>query len=72
MRELVEGDLPAEELYDIQNDPWALNNVINKPELADELKNLRAELDGWRLRTDDAAYIAKRGVDKAQLIHAGD
>ncbi len=72
LRELVEGDLPAEELYDIQKDPWALNNLIKKPELAGELKTLRAELNGWRARTNDAAYIAKRAVDKAQVIGATD
>ncbi len=64
LRELVEGDLPTEELYDIQQDPWGVNNLINKPELAGTLKNLRAEMNAWRVKTKDAAYIAERAKDK--------
>ena len=72
LRELVEGDLPAEELYDIQSDPWALNNLIGNPAQAQTLKNLRAEMDGWRVKTGDAAYIAGRATDNKSANHGGE
>ena len=72
LRELVEGDLPAEELYDIEKDPWAINNLIDNPAQAATLANLRAEMNGWRVKTSDAEYIASRKVDKAQVIGDGE
>jgi hypothetical protein len=53
LRQLVEGDVPDEELYDLSTDPWMTNNLMNDPEKAPLLKTLRAELDAWRDRTND-------------------
>ncbi len=72
LRELVVGDLPTEELYDIEKDPWAINNLIAKPEQAKTLKNLRAEMDKWRVKTKDAAYIASRAADKKPISGKGE
>ena len=44
---------PKEELYDLENDPYELNNLAGKPQYATHLKRLRAELKGWQKRTDD-------------------
>lgn len=38
---------PAVELFDCVEDPWNRNNLIDKPELADVAKRLRAQLDQW-------------------------
>ena len=44
---------PKEELYDLENDPYELNNLAGKPQYVTHLKRLRAELKGWQKRTDD-------------------
>lgn len=38
---------PAEELYDVENDPHCLNNLINDPKLLDLKTELSRELDAW-------------------------
>lgn len=38
---------PAEELYDLQQDPWELNNLAADPKYVDVKKRLSAELDRW-------------------------
>ena len=41
---------PAEELYDVQADPYEQKNVVADPAHAKEADRLRALLDDWRLR----------------------
>ena len=48
---LIFGKRPAEELYDLRNDPHQLTNVADKPEYADALKQLRARVDEWMKQT---------------------
>ncbi len=51
--ELCFGLRPAEELYDLRNDPWQTNNVAAMPALADAKEKLRADLEAWRQSTKD-------------------
>jgi len=44
---------PKEELYDVNADPYSLNNLANDPDHADTLAKLRAILDDWQQRTND-------------------
>ena len=44
---------PEEELYDLKNDPWQLNNVADKPEYAEARRKMRAMLDKWMSDTGD-------------------
>jgi len=44
---------PAEELYDVNKDPYSLRNVADDPAYADALGRMRAVLDDWIRRTDD-------------------
>ena len=44
---------PKEELYDIKNDPWELNNLASSPKHKHLLDTMRAELDKWIVETDD-------------------
>jgi arylsulfatase A-like enzyme len=44
---------PAEELYDLQADPWEVNNLAGNPESAVELLRLRQALDTWIVQTGD-------------------
>jgi hypothetical protein len=44
---------PAEELYDLEKDPYEIHNLAASPEHADILKRLRGELERWIESTQD-------------------
>ncbi len=44
---------PEEELYDLQNDPYELNNLANIPQFQDTLIHLRKVLKEWIVETND-------------------
>jgi arylsulfatase A-like enzyme len=48
---------PAEELYDIENDPLELNNLATEPAHAAQLAELRAEVVTWMSETGDEGRI---------------
>ncbi|TWT82366.1 Arylsulfatase [Planctomycetes bacterium CA13] len=47
LAEIYFGERPAEELYDVIEDPAQVNNLVNDPSLADVLKEHRGILDKW-------------------------
>lgn len=50
----LEMGRPAEELYDMQNDPWQLNNLAESQAQNARLEEFRTVLKSWRARTGDA------------------
>ena len=48
---------PEEELYDLQNDPYELNNLAALPEVQDTLVHLRKVLNKWMVETNDLGRI---------------
>lgn len=44
---------PAEELYDVVNDPYQFNNLAANPDYNEDLKKMRQQLDNWILEFDD-------------------
>jgi len=46
-----ENDL--DELYNLEEDPFELNNLIDKKDYKDILSDMKSRLDRWRNRTDD-------------------
>lgn len=54
---------PEEELYDLQNDPYELNNLARLPEVQDTLLQLRSVLQDWMEQTNDLG-----GIPEADLI----
>jgi hypothetical protein len=44
---------PAEELYDLQNDPHEIENLAGRSEFEDELIRHRQILEEWIRKTDD-------------------
>jgi len=47
----------VEELYDVENDPWEINNLAGDPKYADVLKRMSDALDQWRKKTKDVGVI---------------
>jgi N-sulfoglucosamine sulfohydrolase len=47
-----------EEFYDLENDPDALNNLIDDPKYKSEIERLREALADWMKRTEDPALGA--------------
>jgi arylsulfatase A-like enzyme len=65
--------MPEEELYDMDADPWAMNNLVksDKPEHQAALKKLRGALEKWIVESDDqgrfpepAEVAANQGATK--------
>lgn len=50
---------PAEELYDLENDPDELANLAANPAYAADLERLRAELDRWLADAGDTSIEAE-------------
>ncbi len=44
---------PAEELFDVVNDPYQLRNLAENPEYANALDEMRRLLDNWTVKFDD-------------------
>ncbi len=60
LKEIVEGDLAEEALYDLKNDPWGMHNLIDDPEVKPVVARLRASMDQWRQTAGDAEYVQER------------
>lgn len=56
----------AEELYDIENDPDCLVNLIDASAHQDALAKLQAALDAWMVRTGDDMLDTFRNRDSAE------
>lgn len=68
-RHLAQGDLApasaqwfqtprsAEELYDLENDPWEIHNLANSADHKSVLEELRAECTRWQLDVKDAHLV---------------
>lgn len=54
---LVAGKRPAEELYDLEADPYEIKNLASSPEHQAILQRLRAELERWIETTNDQGRI---------------
>ena len=54
----------AEELYDLENDPFELNNLSNNSLYHDKLKELSAALDSWIDEIDDLGRIPEKELYK--------
>jgi hypothetical protein len=67
---LCQPAMPAEELYDLQADPWETDNLAmsTKPEHQLRLARLRSVLDQWITDTDDQG----RRLETLQELKAGD
>lgn len=53
---------PAEELYDLREDPAAVVNVADRAECAADLKRMRAEMDEYLKNTGDPRILGRGDV----------
>ncbi len=53
LTDMIEGRRPAEELYDLQSDPWAMHNLTSNPAHAAVLERLRRLVSERRERHGD-------------------
>ncbi|OUT63187.1 MAG: sulfatase [Rhodopirellula sp. TMED11] len=56
------GTKPMEELYDTTVDPDNINNLIDDPQYAADIKRLRTELDQWQIRHYDAGLLPESEI----------
>jgi arylsulfatase A-like enzyme len=46
-----------DELYDLENDPWELENVVDNPSNREALAEMRLRLADWSIKTEDARPV---------------
>ncbi len=56
---LCQPRMPAEELYDLEKDPFEINNLANSPEHQDVLTRLRSVLEQWIEEANDQGRVAE-------------
>ena len=59
----LDQHLVQEELYDLMFDPNETNNIIDNPELADTVKDLKLRMEKWMRETNDSALDGTPGRD---------
>lgn len=55
---------PVEELYDVENDYWEVNNLAAKPEYREVLLRMRAENNRWMEAVLDAGFFPEGELKK--------
>jgi N-sulfoglucosamine sulfohydrolase len=61
---------PAEELYDLRTDPYQLQNVIDDPDYADALGDLRARLTAHLVQTQDPVELSGKDIFSHYTYHS--
>lgn len=53
---------PPEELYDIRNDPYEINNLASDPKYHIRISSMRKILDEWIVKTGDKGQIPEKKI----------
>tara|TARA_B100000945_G_scaffold90701_1_gene70748 strand:- start:8094 stop:9485 length:1392 start_codon:yes stop_codon:yes gene_type:complete len=56
----------SEEFYDLESDPFELNNLIGDKNFSNEINNFRAQLDNWMDQINDLGNIPEKEL--AQML----
>ncbi|KAH8799681.1 alkaline-phosphatase-like protein [Xylogone sp. PMI_703] len=59
---------PAEELYDLENDPEEVHNLAQQPEYTELVREHREKLEAWQLKTKDI-WLYRDGVSVVMNQH---
>ena len=60
---------PKEELYDLRNDPFEINNLAADPAHQDQLARLRQRLDDWIENTNDHGPESEAMYDSDMAVY---
>ncbi len=63
---------PAEELYDLEKDPWEIRNLAENPKYADVKKRLRKTLEDWMVQTRDTGLIPEPEMIRLARKYGGE
>lgn len=63
---------PAEELYDLENDPWETHNLAGNPGYAQVRKQLRKVLEDWMIETRDTGLIPEPEMVRLAQQYGGE
>jgi len=63
---------PPEELYDLQNDPYELNNLAKSPQHQDVLNRMRRTHKQWVLEIKDQGLIPEPILEDVRLTYGND
>ena len=53
---------PSEEFYDLKNDPYELNNLIDDPNYADMVQSFSNKLELWIKETNDLGEVPESEI----------
>jgi arylsulfatase A-like enzyme len=53
-----------EEFYDLKNDPFELNNLINQTDYLNQIVDMRGQLDDWMEKINDLGYLTEEELVK--------
>ena len=59
---------PAEEYYDIIEDPDCLNNLISDPNYMVEIQGMRSELEKWMKKYNDPLLYVYENRDNKEMV----
>lgn len=59
---------PAEELFNIKDDPHEINNLASNPKYAAKLKVMRTKLDGWIEESGDMGQVEETDTEVAAVV----
>lgn len=60
----------AEELYDLENDPDCINNLVGKPDFEEELNKRRGQLRKWMIESGDPLLAALENRNSPEKLKA--
>ena len=49
-----------EEFYDLENDPFELNNLITDKAFSSQIEDLRVQLDNWMIKINDNVDLSEK------------
>ena len=56
---------PFEEFYDLETDPYEVNNIIDDPKHANRINDFRSALENWQEEINDKGFIAENKIIKS-------
>ena len=63
---------PSEELYDLENDPWEVNNLAGEAEYRGTKKQLEKALDNWMIETRDTGLLPESLMKRLAKEHGNE